>query len=298
MRIPNGGRVIVTGGEGKLGAVVVKDLIANGYRVVSVDRERRHAGDHQFLKADLTDHGQTVSAFMGVEDRFDSVDAVVHLAAVPAPGIVPNSATFENNMLTTYNVFTAALLAGVRNIVWASSETVLGLPFDEAPPYLPLDEEYRVRPNSTYATVKVMEEELAYHLCRRNPDLKMYGMRFSNVKLPEEYAAFPAFDADPALRKWNLWCYIDARDGAQACRKALEHDAVGFEVFIIANTDSVMQTPSAELARQFWPNVEIRKTLGAHEALMSTAKAGRVFGYAPQFSWRDHVGDAARGQAR
>ena len=28
-------------------------------------------------------------------------------------------------------------------------------------------------------------------------------------------------------RKWNLWGYIDARDGAQAVRLALEHQATG-----------------------------------------------------------------------
>lgn len=289
MRIANNGRVIVTGGEGRLGAVVVADLLAHGYQVVSVDQEKRHTGAQQFLKADLTDHGQVMSLFMGVEDRFKSVDALVHLAAIPAPGHLPNSATFRNNMLTTYNVFTAALTAGVRNIVWASSETVLGLPFDEEPPYVPLDEEYRVRPNSTYSMVKAMEEELAFHLCRQHADLKMYGMRFSNVMVPEDYAAFPSFDADLMARKWNLWSYIDARDGAQACRKALEHDAVGYEVFNIANDDSVMQQSSASLARQLWPSVEFRKELGEHETLMSAAKAKRVFGYAPQHSWRTHV---------
>ena len=289
MRIQSNGRVLVTGGEGRLGAVVVADLLAHGYQVVSVDQERRFVGNQQFLRADLSDHGQAMSMFMGVEDRYNHIDALVHLAAVPAPGIVPNSATFRNNMLTTYNVFTAALTAGVKNIVWASSETVLGLPFDEAPPYVPLDEDYRVRPNSTYSMVKAMEEEFAFHLCRQDPELKMYGMRFSNVMLPDDYARFPSFDVDPMLRKWNLWSYIDARDGAQACRKALELDAAGFEVFIIANADTVMQRDSSALARQLWPEVEFRKELGIHESLMSTAKATRVLGYEPQFSWRNEL---------
>ncbi len=276
----------MTGGEGRLGSVVVADLVAHGYQVTSVDVQQRFGGDYQFLKADLTDHGQAMSLFFGVEDRFAAVDALVHLAAIPAPGLLPNSATFRNNMLTSYNVVIAAISAGLRNIVWASSETVLGLPFDEEPPYVPLDEEYRVRPNSTYSMVKAMEEELAYHLCRQHPDLKMFGMRFSNVMLPEDYEEFPSFDADIMRRKWNLWSYIDARDGAQACRKALEHDATGAEVFIIANDDTVMQRHSADLVRELWPSVEIRRELGPHEALMSSAKAKRVFGYAPQHTWR------------
>ena len=51
----------------------------------------------------------------------------------------------------------------------------------------------------------------------------MIGLRFSNVMEPADYAAFPSYEADPQARKWNLWGYIDARDGAQAVRRALEH---------------------------------------------------------------------------
>ena len=79
---------------------------------------------------------------LGVEERYARPDALVHLAAVPAPGIVPDHLTFMNNMSSTWNVLSAARRAGVINIVWASSETVLGLPFDTPPPYIPVDEEY------------------------------------------------------------------------------------------------------------------------------------------------------------
>src|SRR3712207_6412906 len=114
---------------------------------------------------------------------------------------------------------------GVRSVVWASSETVLGLPFAEPPPYLPVDEEYAPRPNSTYSLVKTLEEEMARQFCRWEPELTMVGLRFSNVMDPADYAQFPTFAADPRLRSWNLWGYIDGRDGAQAVRLALEHCA-------------------------------------------------------------------------
>lgn len=77
----------------------------------------------------------------------------MHLAAIPAPGILSDVATFHNNILSTFNVFQAARRAGIRNIVYASSETVLGLPFDVPPPYIPLDEEYSARPESIYSLV-------------------------------------------------------------------------------------------------------------------------------------------------
>ena len=210
--------VAVTGSSGKLGRHVVRDLHEHGYRVVALDRvaDLDSPADAQ-VRVELTDHGQVREALTGVDDRHDGVDAVVHLAAIPAPGLSTNAAT--------YNVFAAARSAGVRNVVWASSETVLGLPFDTPPPYLPVDEEYPPR-----------------------PQIKMIGLRFSNVMDPDDYAAFGAFHADPRLRRWNLWAYIDGRDGAQAVRRALELDSVGADVFIIANPDTVMPQPSADLA--------------------------------------------------
>ncbi|WP_222264427.1 NAD-dependent epimerase/dehydratase family protein [Modestobacter marinus] len=283
-------RVAVTGSSGKLGRVVVDHLLEHGRDVVALDRVPSPRRDVVSTVVDLTDFGQAVEALSGIDDRHDGVDALVHLAAVPAPGLIPNAATFANNVTASYNVYSAALRAGVRKIVWASSETVLGLPFDEPPPYLPVDEEYPPRPNSTYSLVKTLEEELARQLCRWHPDLSMTGLRFSNVMLPEEYAAFPGFDADPQLRKWNLWSYIDARDGAQAVRRALDHDAVGADVFVIANADTVMSRPTRELAAEVLPGVPFTREVGEHETLLSIDKARRVLGYEPAHSWRDATG--------
>ena len=164
-----------------------------------------------------------------------------------------NAATFANNVPSTYNVFAAARAAGIRTVVWASSETLLGLPFGTPPPYLPVDEEYPARPETTYALGKHLDEQMAAQFCRWDPDLTMIGLRFSNVMEPADYAAFPGFEADPRLRSWNLWSYIDARDGAQAVRLALDYGVPGLEVFIIANADTVMSTPTAELARRGLP---------------------------------------------
>jgi nucleoside-diphosphate-sugar epimerase len=199
----------------------------------------------------------------------------------------PDHLTFMNNIGCTWNVLSAARRAGITNIVWASSETVLGLPFDVPPPYIPVDEEYPPRPESTYSLVKTLEEAMAVQLCRWNPELKMIGLRFSNVMEPADYARFPAFDDDPASRKWNLWGYIDARDGAQAVRLALESDLTGTEVFIIANADTVMSRPNAALVKEFYPEVEVRGELGEHDTLLSIDKARRLLGYQPTYGWRD-----------
>jgi nucleoside-diphosphate-sugar epimerase len=280
------GRVAVTGAAGQLGRAVVRHLRETGWDVLAIDR-RNPEGEGEFLAVDLTDYGQVLPALTGGVDEHGPVDAVVHLAAIRAPGLVPNATTFANNVPSTHNVFAACRAAGVRNVVWASSETVLGLPFDTPPPYVPVDEEYHPRPESTYSLGKTLEEEMARQFCRWDPRLKMVGLRFSNVMDPQDYQRFPDFDRDPHLRRWNLWGYIDARDGAQAVRLGLEHDATGADVFVIANADTVMSRPSAELMAEVFPEVEVRRELGEHETLLCIDKARRVLGYDPRHSWRD-----------
>jgi nucleoside-diphosphate-sugar epimerase len=282
--------VAVTGSSGKLGRAVVDHLVEHDWDVVALDRTPSPRADVVSSIVDLTDFGQAVEAIGGIDDRHDGVEALVHLAAIPAPGLLPNAATFANNITASYNVCTAAVRAGVRKIVWASSETVLGLPFDEPPPYVPVDEEYAPRPNSTYSLVKTLEEEMARQLCRWYPDLSMTGLRFSNVMYPEDYTRFPSYDADASLRKWNLWGYIDARDGAQAVRRALEHRSIGPDVFIIANADTVMTRPNEELLAEVFPDVPLTRAVGPHETLLSIDKARRVLGYEPQHSWREEIG--------
>jgi len=283
-------RIAVTGGSGKLGRAVVLDLLGHGYDVVNLDSAGPRDQPSAFIRIDLTDYGQVVDALTTNDGLAGRVDALVHLAAIPAPGLTSNAATFVNNASSTYNAFAAARAAGITNIVWASSETVLGLPFDTPPPYIPVDEEYPARPESTYSLVKHLEEQMAAQFCRWNPSLKMVGLRFSNVMEPADYAAFPSFDRDPRSRIWNLWGYIDARDGAQAVRKALEFDRPGVEVFVIANADTVMSRSSASLAAEYFPDVPVTRELGEHETMLGIDKARRVLGYEPRHSWRDEVG--------
>jgi nucleoside-diphosphate-sugar epimerase len=225
----------------------------------------------------------------GVDEHGGKIDAVVHLAAIPAPGQFANSRTFRNNVPSSYNVFEAARKAGIKTVVFASSETVLGLPFDTPPPYAPLDEEYFPRPESAYSLGKLLDETMAAQYCRWDPELKMVGLRFSNVMDIEDYKAFPSFDADARKRKWNLWGYIDARDGAQAVRRGIEAEFKGFEAFIIANADTVMSRSNASLMAEVFPNVPIKGSLSPNGTLLSIDKAKRLLDYNPQHSWRNHV---------
>lgn len=282
-------KVIVTGGSGKLGRAVLADLVAHGYRVLNLDQVVPEDPIAPTLRVDLREFGEVIAALSGVDERRGPFDAVVHLAAIPAPGLAPNARTFANNVMATYHVLEAARVLGIKNVTLASSETVLGLPFDQPPPYVPVDEEYDPRPETAYSLGKVVDETVARQFARWDPALKIAALRLSNVMDVEDYREFPGFDADARKRKWNLWSYIDARDGAQAVRKAIEAAFTGFEAFIIANADTVMSRANAALMAEVFPGVEIRPSMSATGTLLSIYKAKWMLGYQPQHSWRDHV---------
>ena len=188
-------KIAVTGGSGKLGRTVVAVLGQAGHEVVNLDAVGRRGPG--FVRVDLTNYGETIDAFFGENDPSagpeqatkPAFDALVHLAAIPAPGILSDVATFHNNILSTFNVFQAARRAGIRNIVYASSETVLGLPFDVPPPYIPVDEEYPARPESMYSLVKHLEEQMAIELVRWDPTLKIIApVSYTHLTLPTIYS--------------------------------------------------------------------------------------------------------------
>lgn len=282
-------KVIVTGGSGKLGRAVLTDLIAHGYRVLNLDQVIPRDPIAPTVRVDLRDFGEVVAALSGVDEHRGPFDAVVHLAAIPAPGLFGNARTFANNVPATYHVFEAARLLGIKNVVFASSETVLGLPFDQPPAYVPVDEDCAPRPETAYSLGKIVDETIAQQFARWDPALKIAALRFSNVMDVEDYQAFPRFDSDARKRKWNLWSYIDARDGAQAVRKAIQATFTGFEAFIIANADTVMSRSNASLMAEVFSGVEIRPAMTATGTLLSIEKAKRILGYHPEHSWRDHV---------
>ncbi|HUH08167.1 MAG TPA: NAD(P)-dependent oxidoreductase [Egibacteraceae bacterium] len=275
-------RIVVTGGSGKAGRAVVRDLVEHGYDVRNIDLAPSSDDAAVFLAVDLTDLGQTFEALA-------DADAVVHLAAIPAPGLRSEGVTFEVNMASTYNVFSAATALGHQRVVWASSETTLGLPFDrQKPQYAPIDERHPLYPESSYALSKVLSEEMARQFSRWT-GVTFVGLRFSNIMEPHDYARFPAFSGDALERKWNLWGYVDARDVGQSCRRALEADIDGAQSFIIAAADTCMDRPNSELMAEVFPDTPLREGVGDFETLLAIDAARSALGYEPEHTWRDHA---------
>jgi nucleoside-diphosphate-sugar epimerase len=276
-------RICVTGANGLAGRAVVRDLREHGYEVEATDLVTQF-GEDDALRADLTDYGQAVEALTGA-------DAVVHLANIPAPGLVTPAATFNTNMTMNFNVFHAAANLKLSRVVWASSETTLGLPFDVPPRYAPVDEDHYPVPTSTYALSKVASETVAGQIAGWS-GIPFVALRFSNIFEAAWYEEFPSFWDDPLLRKWNLWGYIDQQDVALSCRLALEADAdaVGpASSFIIAAADTVMNQPSADLLAEVFPGVPLTRDVGKYGTLLAIDRARRVLGFEPEHSWRDHI---------
>ena len=289
--------IIVTGGSGKAGRAVCRDLVARGYEVLNLDVLASSDPVCPMLKVDLTDFAQVMDAMQwsGGRDhpfrKFRTPDAVVHLAAIPAPDLMPEEVTFRTNIVSTWNVFDAALRAGVRRIVWASSETTLGLPFGPGnpPAYAPVDEDHPMRPESGYSLSKDLGEEMARQMARWNPGTTFVGLRLSNVMEPRDYARFSGWQDTPHFREWNLWAYIDARDAADAVEKALHYQPRGFETFLIAADDTTQPLPTAELLRARFPHVPVRGELGEYQGLLNNAAARDKLGWSPHHSWRHHA---------
>lgn len=275
-------KIVVTGGSGKAGRATVRELVEHGYEVLNVDIAPPQESLCPFIGVNLMQLGETMEALHGAA-------GVVHLAANPNPTGWTEERMFRHNTTTTYNVFRAAMVLGLKRVVWASSETILGLPFErEQPDYVPMDELHPPLPETSYALSKLISEEMARQFHRWS-GIPFVGLRFSNIMEPQDYQRFPDYWKDAHQRKWNLWGYVDARDVGQSCRLGVEAPIEWAESFIIAAADTVMNRPSRDLMAEVFPNVPIQQGLGEFDTLLGIDKARRLLGYAPRHSWREYI---------
>lgn len=288
-------RVAVTGINGKVGPHAVDALLAAGHEVFGIDREPAQRTDILSIVADLSDYGQTFDALGSVgwdilgDTTNKAFDVVVHLAAIPHPRMYSNSVTFENNVMAYYNVMEATRRLGIKDVVLASSETVLGVPFGDDVAYLPLDDDAPRRGRNAYGLSKMVGEHIGEEFAAGDPELRVSALRLSYVQNPEEYAEYPTFADDLDERAWDLWAYIDGRDAGQAIAKAVTHEARGFRAYLIVADDTVMPIPTEQIIAQRYPNTPRNGELAEFGTLLSNERARTELGFTPQHSWRDHV---------
>ncbi|MCU4653444.1 NAD(P)-dependent oxidoreductase [Roseibacterium sp. SDUM158016] len=293
-------RVLFTGGSGKAGRHAVRFLVERGHRVLNVDLTPLEMEGVDNRIADITDAGQmfdVMASYAGFDElepgqgvpRFD---AVVHFAAVPRILITADNECFRVNTLGTYNVIDAAVKFGVRKIVFASSETTYGVCFadgERKPDYLPVDEEHPTIPEDSYAMSKVVNEATARSFQRRS-GFDIYGLRINNVVEPHEYAEnFPAYIADPALRRRNFFAYIDARDLGHMVDRCLSVNGLGYQVFNVSNDSHSVDRTTAQLIEEFYAGVPVNRGMGERETFYSNRKARDLLGFSPEHDWRNYV---------
>jgi nucleoside-diphosphate-sugar epimerase len=276
-------RIAVTGVAGDVGGFVARELAGAGHAVVGVDlREPTGLPLQRFARAD-------VGAPPELETAFADCDAVVHLAAVRDPGIVPDAQLFQVNVVGTFNALEAAVASGVRRFVLASSEAVIGLAAPGAvPDYVPIDEQHPLRPADVYALSKVLGEDL----CRSYADRGA----LSTVCLRTAYVYSLAWrdDALASLAsetrgRAGVWSYVDARDAARAYRLACEAEIAGHEALFVVAEDLRSLAPTADVLERHFPGVPVRAPLADFGPVISGARAQAVLGFTPLHRWRDEL---------
>jgi UDP-glucose 4-epimerase len=275
-------RVAVTGGSGRLGQHVTARLEGTCERLV-VDRVPPQAAvDH--TAADVTDHAALRAAFAGC-------NAVVHLAAIPNPRTAPADVTFRTNVQGTFAVLQAAEDAGVRRVVLASSDSVVGFHYNPQgwrPLYLPIDEAHPLRPTEFYSLSKRVGETIAESFAARGR-LEVVVIRPTHIVLPPEYPELEARGGD--LHNYHVWTYVAPEDVAEAFRLALALPAVRYDTFFISAADGLNRRPTLELLRErygFLPEIrrpEVYERLPT-ASILDGSHAREVLGFAPMSDWR------------
>jgi len=287
-------KIVVTGGNGKVGRYLVADL-AKDHEVVSMDRMGEPSDGAAFVKGDVCNFDACLRAFDGAE-------VVIHLAAIPHPLSDPQPHVWKVNVTSTYNVHEAAAQSGVRRVVHASSDSTLGFCFMDRrfePEYLPLDETHPCKPQDSYGLSKLTGELIAQSFTRR-VGLETVALRICLVLFPGvEYCMNVASETQtkPASDRKNLWTYNHVLDVVHAFRLAAETDGLEHEVLFISAADVLAREETMELIQKYHPTVsDIRSDLSGHRSLVDYSKATRLLGYEPRHNWRELAGQAAAHQ--
>jgi len=278
--------IVVTGGRGASGRWVV-DRLAADHDVVCLDRALPDAGeghpDIDYRALDLTDAGGVFDTLTALEP-----DAVVHWAAVPVAGQHPGVDLYRNNTLAAHSVLSAAGRVGAR-VVQASSDGAYGFFFAAETPLpesIPVTEDHPLRPEDPYGLSKVVAEEVAATVARRD-GISVASLRPTWIQEPGEYPCRDeGYVSDRSAGAGNFWSYVDVRDVVSMVERALAADVEGHQAFNCAGPDNALGEPLVDLLREHYGSVPGDCAVDGDDSVYSTKKARRLLDWTPAHSWR------------
>ncbi|WP_435158405.1 NAD-dependent epimerase/dehydratase family protein [Haladaptatus sp. DFWS20] len=291
--------VAVTGGNGRVGQGVLAHLNDEGYRTVNLSRGKRdEKHSDEYLTTDVLDTGEVYGSLAK-----STADAIVHLGMLPTPDVTPGYQTYKSNVMSSYHVLEAAGALGIDTVVLASSFSAIGGGFEPegiTVDYLPLDENHRLTPSNPYGMGKQMLEITADGFARRVDDRPrtITSLRFpwvvddtlarkTFVKGDRTLAGMRASDHFHTQRN-TLFTYVHMSDVVDLVQRAVEATFDGHECIWVSAPDTSAETPTRELIAEVFPEVDVRCDFAEHDhsTLVDTAKAQNLFGWTPEWSWR------------
>ena len=274
-------RIAITGGSGELGRTLIPYLIEQGHSVVSIDRalpamSSPSARQQGFIVADTRDFGQFVASMRGC-------DGLIHLAAHRSPFNMLDHVVYADNTVSSYNALSAAATLGIQRVCLASSINAIGGAFSRAPhyDYFPVDEEHPTYAEDAYSLSKWVLEQQADAFARRFEGMRIASLRFHSL-VEQRQVAVDMTQRFGAIVSRHLWAYTSLKSASAACLLALTADFSGHEAFYVVAGQTIAPELSLDLARQYYPETEIRGDLSGHAAFFDSRKAERVLGWQHQ----------------
>ncbi len=270
-------RIAVTGGSGRIGHAVVELALAQGHSVVSIDRALPAEGA---ARAEVTFVQANMTQYDDVEQALRGCDALVHMAAIPSPWGQLDHVVHNNNVVGSYNALSAAAQLGIERVCQASSVNATGAAYSRWPryDYFPLDEAHPTYNEDAYSLSKWICEQQGDSFARRYETMTIASLRFHWV-VPDRATVVEYSTRVGDVAAKHLWGYTRLDAAARACLQALTPKFEGHEAFYIVAPDTMLETPSLDLARQYFPNVPVRGDLSGNQAFYDCTKAVRLLGW-------------------
>ena len=237
-------KIGITGAEGTIGSVL-RNGLSNKYKIISFTLQTQ---DFETVQVDLSNNNE-------IKGKFEGLDALIHLAADPRPEASWESVK-KNNLEATYNVYNEVKNAGVKKIIFASTNhTQHGDTLLSTPETLDLKKnkilslENNTNPDSLYAVSKLFGEDLGKYFSEQHK-IKFIGLRIGWIVKGDDPTIMCGTPSEDYLRSM----YLSHRDCIQAFERALESSRDYLIAYAISNNSrKVFDLKESSRSLNFYP---------------------------------------------